>query len=207
MERSIILNGLGINLKTSVGTILSEKFQIPFFKSDSASIGYIQELTGLWLPSWCNRALLAMYRMKCTEYIKAIYDRSVIDHLCMHYLLLSDLIDPHLFPKEQTEFLQKYESELLEFENSFDAQHILIINDNDLMINEVLDIENASPNPGPRLDIYTNLEQYRAAEVKYLEYYRSHINNYIEIHLTPNLSWDDRLPDVEHKLLEIIDKL
>jgi len=198
-NKSIILSGLGCNLKSSILPLLTKELDMPVLKSDSDAVNLVYEKTGFYIPKHVNRAIMSMYNMAQCK-VPTIFDRGPVDHLGFLYLDQVELIDPHLIPEDVKKSTRDAEKGLLEYQNSDQFINILMINNDTKMLEYVIkkDIESGSTQ---RAEIYTNVVEYMRAQNAFINYYVTHIKNY---HIVTLNEFTD---DFEERVMYLTDKV
>lgn len=199
---NIILNGLGINMKSSILEDFSDNF-IPV-PSDS---GTRDKLIKANIITWGFDYRIKS-RLHQIEWANQIYpnenlmiDRSAIDQIIFWKMADDGFIDTIPLYNDDLNIVRDNLDKYLKYENTL-GSHILIINECDELLHEVIDtpeFKNSS-----RATLYETVEQYYETQDRYVELYDQWIPNHNTIIIPSGLKFDERSKYLNYHLNKLI---
>lgn len=199
---NIILNGLGINMKSSILDEFSEEF-IPVPSDSSARDKLIKSNIITWGFDYRIKARFHQieYMMQLNPNNKLMIDRSAIDQIIFWKMADDGFIDTIPLYNDDLNIVRDNLDKYLKYENTL-GSHILIINECDELLHEVIDtpeFKNSS-----RATLYETVEQYYETQDRYVELYDQWIPNHNTIIIPSGLKFDERSKYLNYHLNKLI---
>jgi hypothetical protein len=175
----VVLNGLGMNLKTALLAPLSEYSGLGILESDSFVIKKLEDtISDPKIRTYLNRAILRYGEIQMLGRA-TIIDRSLIDQMIIAKFLDEGLIDP--FPGYDPSSILEYWDDYLKLELELNCNRVVFSNYDTKMIEEL--ISDPEFSKSKRKKMYKSVDDYFRLQEYYLDIYKKNISECIEISL------------------------